>query len=98
MFGLLKDTCVVGKANALIQRPPKDIFDFVGANFLTNYPRWSPDGRSQLSRLWLFNPVSAYASKGYPTPTDAITFLKQQPLCLQAVSLLLSSCLVSTCS
>jgi hypothetical protein len=43
MFGLLKDTQVVGKANALIQRPPKDIFDFVGANFLTNYPRWSPE-------------------------------------------------------
>ncbi|MBA2658053.1 MAG: SRPBCC family protein [Nitrosospira sp.] len=43
MFGLLKDTRVVGKANALIQRPPKDIFDFVGANFLTNYPRWSPE-------------------------------------------------------
>lgn len=43
MFGLLKDTCVVGKANALIQRPPKDIFDFVGANFLTNYPKWSPE-------------------------------------------------------
>lgn len=43
MFGLLKDTCVVGKADALIQRPPKDIFDFVGANFLTNYPRWSPE-------------------------------------------------------
>ncbi len=43
MFGLLKDTRVVGKANAFIQRPPKDIFDFVGANFLTNYPRWSPE-------------------------------------------------------
>lgn len=43
MFGLLKDTHVIGKANALIQRPPKDIFDFVGANFLTNYPRWSPE-------------------------------------------------------
>ena len=102
MFGLLKDTRVVGKAHTLIQRPPKDIFDFVGANFLTNYPRWSPevvelkpltegpvkvgtyvtrfgstraDVRSQLSRSWLFNLANAFASKGYPTPTDATIFL-----------------------
>lgn len=43
MLGMFKDTPVIGKANALIQRPPQDVFDFVGANFLTNYPRWSPE-------------------------------------------------------
>ena len=46
MFGLLKDPRVVGKAYTLIQRPPKDIFDFVSANFLTNYPRWSQKSSS----------------------------------------------------
>ena len=43
MFGLNKDTPVVGKADNLVQRPCKDIFNFVGANFIKNYPRWSPE-------------------------------------------------------
>ena len=43
MFGLNKDTGVVGKAEATIKRPCNDIFIFVGANFIKNYPRWSPE-------------------------------------------------------
>ena len=43
MFGMFNDTPVIGKANALVERPPQDIFNFVGANFLKNYPRWSPE-------------------------------------------------------
>lgn len=41
MFGLLKDTPVIGKADIVIQRPATEVFDFVGLNFLVNYPRWS---------------------------------------------------------
>lgn len=43
MFGLNKDTPVVGKADILIKYPCEDIFNFVGANFVKNYPRWSPE-------------------------------------------------------
>lgn len=43
MFGLTKDTPVVGKSDTLVERPCKDIFNFVGANFVKNYPRWSPE-------------------------------------------------------
>lgn len=43
MFGLLKQTPVVGKANALIRSPSDKMFDFIGVNLLTNYPRWSPE-------------------------------------------------------
>jgi hypothetical protein len=43
MFGLYKDTPVVGKANTLVKSPCKTIFNFVGANFIKNYPRWSPE-------------------------------------------------------
>ncbi len=42
MFGLLKDTPVVGKASVSVQRSCDDIFSFVGADFLRNYPRGSP--------------------------------------------------------
>jgi hypothetical protein len=43
MFGLNKDTPVVGKANTLVKSPCETIFKFVGANFIKNYPRWSPE-------------------------------------------------------
>lgn len=43
MFSLLKDIQVTGKAGAVIQRPCDDVFNFVGADFLRNYPRWSPE-------------------------------------------------------
>lgn len=41
MFGLLKDTPVAGRADAVIQRPAAEVFDFVGPNLLVNYPKWS---------------------------------------------------------
>ena len=43
MFGMNKDTPVVGKAETLVKRSSNDIFSFVGANFIKNYPRWSPE-------------------------------------------------------
>ena len=43
MFGLLKQTPVVGKANALIRSPSDKLFTFIGVDLLTNYPRWSPE-------------------------------------------------------
>ncbi len=43
MFGLLKQTPVVGKANALIRSPSDKLFNFIGVDLLTNYPRWSPE-------------------------------------------------------
>lgn len=39
----LKDIQVAGKAGAVIQRPCDDVFNFVGVDFLRNYPRWSPE-------------------------------------------------------
>ncbi|SEN45847.1 SRPBCC family protein [Nitrosomonas marina] len=43
MFGLLKQTPVVGKANALIHSPSEKLFNFIGVELLNNYPRWSPE-------------------------------------------------------
>ena len=43
MFGLNKDTPVVGKADIKVQSPCKEVFSFVGANFIKNYPKWSPE-------------------------------------------------------
>lgn len=43
MFSMNKDTPVVGKAEALVKRSSNDVFIFVGANFIKNYPRWSPE-------------------------------------------------------
>ncbi len=43
MFGLNKDTPVVGKSDTLIQCPCEEIFKFIGTDFIKNYPRWSPE-------------------------------------------------------
>jgi hypothetical protein len=43
MFGLNKDTPVVGKADIKVKSPCEDVFSFVGADFIKNYPRWSPE-------------------------------------------------------
>ena len=43
MFGLLKDVQVTGKANTVINCKCDIVFNFVGANFFKNYPRWSPE-------------------------------------------------------
>ncbi|MDT8364711.1 MAG: polyketide cyclase [Nitrosomonas sp.] len=45
MFNLFNDIPVVGKANAEIQCSSEKLFDFIGHNLLTNYPRWSPEVR-----------------------------------------------------
>ena len=43
MFSISKDTPVKGKAETLINCSSDNIFNFVGANFIKNYPRWSPE-------------------------------------------------------
>lgn len=43
MFGLLKQTPVVGKADTLIHSPSDKLFNFIGVDLLDNYPRWSPE-------------------------------------------------------
>ncbi|SER77848.1 hypothetical protein SAMN05421690_10749 [Nitrosomonas sp. Nm51] len=43
MFGLLKQTPVVGKSSALIRGPSDKLFNFIGVELLENYPRWSPE-------------------------------------------------------
>ncbi|GJL72367.1 MAG: hypothetical protein NMNS01_15660 [Nitrosomonas sp.] len=50
MFGLLKETPVVGKSNVLINSPSDKLFEFIGDNLLENYPRWSPEVR-ELEKL-----------------------------------------------
>jgi hypothetical protein len=34
---------VVGRATVLVNSPPEEIFDYIGVNFFTNYPKWSPE-------------------------------------------------------
>jgi hypothetical protein len=38
----LKDP-VVGRAEIVIRSTPEMIFEFIGVNFFSNYPRWSPE-------------------------------------------------------
>jgi hypothetical protein len=43
MLGLFKDTPVIGKASTIIQSSSDKLFNFIGIDLLTNYPRWSPE-------------------------------------------------------
>ncbi len=43
MFGLLKETPVAGKASIIIQSPSNTVFNFIGTDLITNYPKWSPE-------------------------------------------------------
>lgn len=43
MLGLFKDTPVIGKASSIVKSPSNQLFDFIGNNFIINYPRWSPE-------------------------------------------------------
>lgn len=50
MFNLFSDKPVVGKASIVIRKPDEHVFNFIGADLLTNYPRWSPEVR-ELEKL-----------------------------------------------
>lgn len=50
MFNLFSDKPVVGKASAVIRDTDENVFDFIGTNLLTNYPKWSPEVR-ELEKL-----------------------------------------------
>jgi hypothetical protein len=41
LFGSSKP--VIGKASTIVHRPADEVFRFIGAEFLENYPRWSPE-------------------------------------------------------
>lgn len=43
MFTLGSKEPVIGKARILIERPPGDIFSYLGDGFFENYPKWSPE-------------------------------------------------------
>ncbi len=43
MFNLFDDKPVAGKASTVIQSPDDKLFNFIGHELLTNYPRWSPE-------------------------------------------------------
>lgn len=50
MFNLFSDKPVVGKASIMIRKPDEHVFNFIGTDLLTNYPRWSPEVR-ELEKL-----------------------------------------------
>lgn len=50
MFNLFDDRPVAGKASTVIQVPDDKLFNFIGHELLTNYPRWSPEVR-ELEKL-----------------------------------------------
>lgn len=43
MLGLFKDTPVIGKASTTVKSSSSQLFNFIGTDLLTNYPRWSPE-------------------------------------------------------
>ena len=45
MFAFKESLPVVADASILINRTPEEVFRFVGEQFFTNYPRWSPEVR-----------------------------------------------------
>lgn len=50
MFNLFDDKPVVGKASTVIQESDNKLFNFIGHELLSNYPRWSPEVR-ELEKL-----------------------------------------------
>lgn len=50
MFNLFDDKPVVGKASTVIQESDDKLFNFIGHELLSNYPRWSPEVR-ELEKL-----------------------------------------------
>lgn len=45
MFAFNESSPVIGKASIMVNGAPEDIFEFIGEQFFTNYPRWSPEVR-----------------------------------------------------
>jgi hypothetical protein len=43
MFKSKLNDPVVGRASIIVACPPDEIFDYIGVNFFTNYPKWSPE-------------------------------------------------------
>ncbi|KIO48883.1 SRPBCC family protein [Nitrosospira sp. NpAV] len=43
MFNLGAKEPVIAKARTLIERPPDEIFRYLGDEFFENYPKWSPE-------------------------------------------------------
>ena len=43
MFNLGSREPVIAKARVVIQRPPVEIFKYLGDGFFENYPKWSPE-------------------------------------------------------
>lgn len=43
MFNLGSREPVIAKARTLIERPPAEIFRYLGDGFFENYPKWSPE-------------------------------------------------------
>ncbi|ARO87632.1 polyketide cyclase [Nitrosospira lacus] len=43
MFNLGSREPVIAKARILIERPPAEIFRYLGDGFFENYPKWSPE-------------------------------------------------------
>jgi hypothetical protein len=43
MLGIGENEPVIARASAVIERPPCDIFRFLGDGFFENYPKWSPE-------------------------------------------------------
>ena len=50
---------VVGRADIVIRSTPGAIFDFIGLNFFSNYPRWSP-------KWWISNSRATVRSLSGP--------------------------------
>ena len=43
MFNLGSKDPVIGRASITIDSVPEEVFTFIGVDFFTNYPRWSPE-------------------------------------------------------
>ncbi len=43
MFELNPGQSATGVASVLVDRPAEEVFHFIGVDFFSNYPRWSPE-------------------------------------------------------
>lgn len=43
MFGFNESSPVVARASVVVDRSADEVFKFIGEEFFTNYPRWSPE-------------------------------------------------------
>ena len=93
MFGLNESSPVVASASVVVYRRAEEVFKFIGEDFFTNYPRWSPEVQElkQISGGPIKAGVRARqvrVDQGHRTESTFVVtiFQRAQRICFEGVS------------